>query len=388
MKLGIDARTLGTSRALGRYTKNLLVWFSRLDNPGEFYIFVDSDSQKAYEELGIVSERWHPILTLKKKLLRDHFLFASMANRYHLDLFFHPDNVEFVRMPIPSVVTVHDLMPYLFPDLILDGRAPRRLWQKLYFKVIASAIRSNTSEIVTVSQHTKNDVVKVIGYPAEKIQVIYEGVEDAFLKMGQEGLAPNLVSEILRRYKITAPYIFYLGGLNRHKNVSTLVEAYSLAVKNGLAAKLVIGGKTTTDTSSGQNVFSEIINQISRLDLEDRVIFTGFIQECDLPVIYHQAQAYVFPSFYEGFGFGPLEAMASGCPVIVSNAASLPEVVGEAGVLVAPNDTERWAKEMLQVASDEALRASLRQKGRAQASKFSWRRCAEETLVFFERLVE
>lgn len=382
MKLGIDARTLGTSRALGRYIKNLLVWFSRLDQSREFYIFVDSDSQKAFEELGIVLRSWHPILTPGKKLLRDHFLFASLANRYHLDLFFHPDNVEFVRMPIPSVATVHDLMPYLFPDLILDPHAPKRLWQKLYFQVIASAIRSNTSGIVTVSEHTKNDVVKVIGYPADKIQVIYEGVEDAFLKMGQEGVARNLASEILSRYKIAAPYIFYLGGLNRHKNVATLVGAYSLAVKNGLAAKLVIGGKTTTDTSTGQNVFSEIADQISRLGLQDRVIFTGFIQDGDLPVIYHQAQVYVFPSLYEGFGFGPLEAMASGCPVIVSNAASLPEVVGEAGILVAPNDTERWAQEILRVAGDENLQETLRQKGLARAQNFSWRRCAEQTLAF------
>jgi len=121
--------------------------------------------------------------------------------------------------------------------------------------------------------------------------------------------------------------------------------------------------------------------------LPNKLVFPGFIAEEHLPIVYNQALAYVFPSLYEGFGFGPLEAMASGCPVVVSNAASLPEVVGEAGILVAPNDTESWAQEMLRVTSDESLRSTLRQKGLVQAQKFSWRRCAEETLEVFKRII-
>lgn len=387
MRIGIDARTLGTSRALGRYVRNLLVEFSQLGTSHEFFVFVDQTSAKVYEPLGVASDRWQKVLAPPGKLLRDHFFFATLANRYHLEVFFHPDNIEWLRMPLPSVVTIHDLMPYQFPDLILSQNPLRKIWQKAYFAAIASALKSNTSGIIAVSEHTKRDVMSTLGISESRIKVIYEGVEENFLKVGREGVPEEQARAVLEQYRVTSPYIFYLGGLNRHKNVATLISAYGWAVKNGLSAKLVIGGKTTTDTSSGQNVYQELVEQIRHLGLDERVVFTGYIADEHLPVLYHQAQMYVFPSLYEGFGFGPLEAMASSCPVIASNAASLPEVVGEAGILVAPNDTERWAQEILRVAEDKNLQAALRQKGLARAQDFSWRRCAGETLEFIKRTV-
>ncbi|MDP2873680.1 MAG: glycosyltransferase family 1 protein [bacterium] len=385
MIIGIDARTLGTSRALGRYIRNLLVEFSRLGTLDEFVIFVDQPSVKVYESLGINDDRWCKVLTPPRKLLRDHLFFATLADRHHLDVFFHPDNLEFLRMPLPSVVTIHDLMPYKFPDLILSQNPIKKIWQKAYFAAIASALKSNTSGIMTVSEHTKRDVISTLGISEDRIRVIYEGVEENFLTVGRVGVPEEQARAVLAHYQITWPYIFYLGGLNRHKNVSTLVSAYALVVKNGLQAKLVIGGKTTADTSTGQNVYLEVLEQIKNLGLTEQVIFTGYITDEHLPILYHQALVYVFPSLYEGFGFGPLEAMASGCPVIASNAASLPEVVGEAGILIAPDDVGGFASAIQRVSNDESFQKDLRQKGLMRAEKFSWRQCASETLAFLEK---
>jgi len=387
MRLGIDGRTLGTSRALGRYLRNLLLGFSQFGEGFEFFLFLDKGSQEAWAYLGIEDDRWQVVEVPAKKLLRDHLLFADYATSRRLDLFFHPDNVEFWRMPLPSVVTVHDLMPYKFPELILSSNWSRRLWQKAYFRVIKGAIKTNSLGVITVSEHTKQDLVADFGLEEARVRVISEGVEESFLRAGREGVAPEKEEAILSKYGLEKEYLFYLGGLNRHKNVPFLVKAYAEATQRGLVADLVIGGQTSSDNSTSQNTFAELTQLVTELGVGERVKFPGFIAEEDLPIIYNQAQLFVFPSLYEGFGFPPLEAMACGCPVICSRAASLPEVVGEAGLLLDPQDTESWGKEIWQLASDSKRREDLRQRGLAQAAKFSWQRCAQATLAFFQEVV-
>ncbi len=350
----------------------------------EFFLFLDHNSQDAANLLA--GEDWNFVSVSAKKLLVDHVLFANKLNPYHLDVFFHPDNVEFWRMPIPSVVTVHDLMPYKFPELILASDWRKRTWQKAYFRVLRSAIRSNSSGVITVSQHTKNDLLSHFLLKEEKIRVIYEGVEEHFLVVGRNGVSDNRAGEVRTRYQLSQNYIFYLGGINRHKNVPVLVDAYAKARQQGLTDRLVIGGQTVDDKSTGQNVYSELVSQIDYLGLSEQVLFPGFLAEEDLPVVYNQAKMFIYPSLYEGFGFTPLEAMASGCPVVCSNAASLPEVVGEGGILLSSDDVMGFAQAMLRLSGSAEERDLWRARGIARANQFSWAHCAQQTLSYLEEI--
>jgi len=177
--------------------------------------------------------------------------------------------------------------------------------------------------------------------------------------------------------------------MGRHKNVATLVEAFAQVIKRKVSdnLKLVVGGKTAGDVSSGQNEYSNLVKQIAALGITDRVIFTGFIVDEDLPVLYGGATVFVYPSLYEGFGFPPLEALSCGCPVICSNAASLPEVVGKAGALVDPRAVGEFTEKILEVVSlSSDKRRSVVERGLKQARKFSWKKCARETATALAHL--
>ncbi|MCG2685974.1 glycosyltransferase family 4 protein, partial [Candidatus Parcubacteria bacterium] len=373
MKVGIDARVLGTSRALDRYTRNLVENLLKVEPRHDYVLFSDRDL--AGHGFGL------PVVQVPPKLtFRDHFAMARSIKESGVDIFFHPDNIEFWRMPVPSVVTIHDLTPYKFPDLVFSKSPILRMRQQFYFYLQKKAILKNTDLVITVSENTKEDVCQVFRLPPERVKVIYEGVEEKF----QAPKNREFIEEVKEKYHIgtDSPYIFYIGGMGRHKNVSILVEAFAQVVRRGAPdnLRLVIGGKTAGDVSSGQNDYSNLVKQIATLEMADRVIFTGFVADEDLPVLYSGAAVFVYPSLYEGFGFPPLEAMACGCPVVVSKSSSLPEVVGEAGALVDPRAVGEFTEKILEVLSlSPAKRQQVVERGLKQAQQFSWEKCARET---------
>jgi len=369
MRIGIDARVLGTSRALDRYTRNLIANLVKVDRGNEYVLFVDKAAKNVF---GLESVVVPPKLTW-----RDHLAMAAAVKKSGIDFFFHPDNIEFLRMPVPSAVTIHDLIPYKFPNLVFSKRPWLRLRQQVYFQMQKQAIRRNTDLILTVSENTKRDVCALFKIPAHRVKVVYEGVEENFTPIRNKAK----IKRVLGKYKVDVPYIFYIGGLGRHKNVGSLIAAFGEVVKKSPRKdlKLAIGGQTAGDTSSGQNEYQNLVAQIKRLKLSRRVTFTGFVAEEDLPVLYSGAEVFVYPSLYEGFGFPPLEALACGCPVVCSNAASLPEVVGGTGRLVNPQvgDLAAVIEEILSM--DAQSRERLVKQGLKQAEKFSWEKCARET---------
>jgi glycosyltransferase involved in cell wall biosynthesis len=221
-------------------------------------------------------------------------------------------------------------------------------------------------KVIACSESTKKEIVALLELPADRIRVIYDAADALFQPVEPE-LAQKQTADALN---ITFPYMLFVGTREPRKNLGGLLKAFS---KANIPHHLVIAG------GSGWNS-SELQEQVTRLNLEDKVHFTGYIHDRTLfPALYSAATAFVFPSWYEGFGLPVLEAMACGCPVIASNATSMPEVGGDAVLYAIPEDTDAWTKTLEQVSGDDGLRESMGQKGLEQANRFSWQRCAEET---------
>jgi glycosyltransferase involved in cell wall biosynthesis len=219
--------------------------------------------------------------------------------------------------------------------------------------------------------------------PADKIRVIYPG-RDESLSPVQD---PNLLASVRDRYGIPETYLLYVGTLHPRKNLVRLVQAFALLFQSPISSSqssmpnlhLVLAGQKGW-------LYEDLFAEIRRLGLEERVRLTGYVPDADLPPLLSGAVAFVYPSLHEGFGLPVLEAMSCGTPVVCSSTSSLPEVAGDAALLVDPLDVEAWAQSLHQVAADQELRRSLVERGHLQIQRFSWQRCASETLQVFEEL--
>jgi glycosyltransferase involved in cell wall biosynthesis len=266
---------------------------------------------------------------------------------------------------VRTVFTVHDLIFRFYPEHHL----PLNRW---YLTLMMPRFLRAADALIAVSDQTKRDVVALYGVPAERIHVIPEGVAPRFQPVED----PARQAALRQRLGLPERFLLYLGTIEPRKNLIGLLDAYHALVTAGEEADLVIAGRPGW-------LYSPVFAHVRRLGLEQRVHFTGWIDDADVPTLLSAARAFVFPSLYEGFGLPPLEAMACGTPVVVSNASSLPEVVGEAGVLVSPTDRAALAEALRRVLADDALVASLREKGLRQARRFRWENAALETLAVY-----
>jgi glycosyltransferase involved in cell wall biosynthesis len=232
--------------------------------------------------------------------------------------------------------------------------------------------------IITISQFSKSEIVKYLAVPKEKIVVMPCGVDFEFFR---PDYSTEEIQTIKDKYSINSDYILYLGTLEPRKNIEKLIDAYQLLKsRNNDIPKLVIAGRKGWQ-------YNSIFQKVNEYRLINDIIFTGYLSEQDTPVLMKGAHAFVFPSIYEGFGMPPLEAMACGTPVITSNVASLPEVVGDAALLVNPFSVESIAEAIGKIIQDECLRTSLSQKGLIHASSFSWDRSAKIVLDVYNNLL-
>lgn len=266
-----------------------------------------------------------------------------------------------------KIVTIHDVVPYIYPE------TSTKLDKLIYHYWLPLAVR-RLDAIITVSEQSKQDIIRYLPVNEEDVVVIPEAAGSSYRLMN-----PIDVKPVLNRYGIDFPYILYVGSLESRKNLPRLLEAFARVRTQHPDWKLVIVGARKWK-------FSSIFETVKRLELEPFVHFTGYVEEEHLPAIYNGADLFVFPSLYEGFGLPVLEAMASGTPVITSNCSSLPEVAGDAAILIDPYDIQAMADAIQQVLSDPSLAATLRVKGLARAKTFSWKRTAEETIAVYERV--
>ncbi len=280
-----------------------------------------------------------------------------------------------LRSPVPLVVTVHDLTPLL--QLEYRRGAAARLYNAL---VTASARGAN--HVITDSVASKLDIVKHLGIVPEAVTAVYLAATPQY-RPGENSLVDMAV---LKKYNLPDFYVLYLGGYELHKNVTTLLLAYTYVGQAvGSDYPLVLAGKKPEKASAS---FPDYDTYIGQLQIGDYVRWIGFVDEEDKPVVYRNADTFVFPSRQEGFGLPVLEAMACGTPVVTTDCASLPEVVGEAGFAVDPDDARGMAGAIISTLIQDNLRAELKQKGLEQAKKFSWEKTATETAVIYDQVMQ
>ena len=265
---------------------------------------------------------------------------------------------------VPQVVIVHDVIPLLFP-----GEHPR---QQRYFRSFVPMLLRKSGAIVADSENTKRDIVTCYGIEADRVRVVHAGYDKNRYRMGID------IEGVKEKYGLTS-YLLYVGNLSPHKNLLRLLQAFARIVRE-IPHKLVITGR------KDPRFYPALEAEMQALGLQHRVMFLDYVRADELPSLYAGADIFVFPSLYEGFGLPPLEAMACGTPVIVSNVSSLPEVVGDAALMVDPYDVEGMAKAMYRVLSDDGLSKEMRRKGLERAKLFSWEKTAQSILKVCEEV--
>ena len=366
MRIGIDARLTHYRKAgISRYTLQLIEGLARCDSDDEFTILQSSKSREPIiDRAGFV---WRRLLTPSHHRL-EQFLLPLEISTLGLDLLHSPDFIPPFRRNCRSVITIHDLVFLLYPHLLTKDSAR-------YYGQIDQAVR-HTDAIIAVSEATKRDVVRLLGVPEHRVTVIYEAASPIFRPVR----TPELVQRVRGRFGILGDFILFVSTIEPRKNISLLLKAFRQLLDDYHPdVKLVLAGEKGW-------LYEQILELATDLHLADDVIFVGRVSTEELLWLYNVAQMLVAPSIYEGFGLTPLEAMACGTPVVVSNVSSLPEVVGDAGLLVDPNDVEELTVAMWRMLSDSDLRTSLIEKGLKRAQAFSWDRAARETLALYHSL--
>lgn len=294
---------------------------------------------------------------------------AVGADLLHVPYFAGP-----LRCSLPLVVTVHDVIPWALPAY------RQALAMRLYLRVVGQAAR-RADAVITDSEYSKHDIVRWLRIPPERISVVPLAADERFRPAESE----EPLRALRRRFDLRGAVVFNVGGLDVRKNLPVLLEAFARALPRlPEGTTLVIAGQPHTDNP---RLYPPLEPIVRRLRLEQRVVLTGPISEEDKLAFYQLADLYVYPSLYEGFGLSPLEAMACGTPVVAAARTSLPEVVGEGGLLVEP-EPDVLAEAIERVLLDAELRAALSRRALAQAARFSWERTARETVAVYHRVLQ
>jgi glycosyltransferase involved in cell wall biosynthesis len=353
VRIGIDARKLHDF-GIGTYIRNLLRHLARLDSQTEFVIFCRPEDRDA---LAAVGENFRPVPeTSGNYSIAEQVRIPWALKREGVTLFHAPHYVLPPLVRCRSVVTIHDVIHLMFPQYL-----PNRIAFS-YAKWSITQAAQRATRVMTVSQSSKRDILRFVDTEPDKIDVIYNAYDERFAMEPRE----EDVVRVRERYQLTDEFVLYAGNVKPHKNLERLIDAFALVRKRGLDhLKLVLIGDEISK-------YTALRRAVHQHQLHNYVRFLGYLPEETLAVMYRLAGVFVFPSLYEGFGLPPLEAMASGTPVVTSNVSSLPEVAGDAAVLVDPYDPQAIADGIYRVLTDEKLRRALIHKGIARAGQFSW----------------
>ena len=371
-RVGINAHLLGEQPSyrragVSRYIEQLLTHVLQEDPAGDYTAFVSRGGAlplPCRQRLSRFSTR-SPWL----RILWEQAWLPWEVRTERIELLHSPVNVQPLFLPCRGVVTVTDLSFVLFPHSFGLGQ---RYYQRWFTRW--SARRADG--LIAISASTARDLERFFGVAAERIAVTYPGVDPTYRPIDDEAL----LASFRQRKQLPDKFILFVGTLEPRKNLPILVQAFAQFKRQQKTAhKLVLaGGKGW--------LYQPIFAAVEELGLRADVIFPGFVPEDELRLWYNLADAFAYPSLYEGFGLPPLEAMACGTPVIVSNASSLPEVVGDAALQVAPEDAPAWADALARVCGDAHLRASLSERGLRRAREFSWARMARQTVQVYQRV--
>ena len=368
MKIGIDARLYGAETGLGRYTENLIRNLEAIDSENDYVVFLSPAKFASYRPAkknftrAIAKSRWYTF--------REQLEMPRLINQSKVDLMHFPHFNVPLLCSVPFIVSIHDLILLDFPTARATTLGPFLYWfkYKIGYPLILKNALHRAKAVVTMAEYTKKRITELFKINPEKIRVIYEGVAETVRQTAFE--APPK--------KIEKPYLLYVGNAYPHKNLETLVNVFLDLKKEGLDYSLVLVGKE----DYFYNRLKKYIREKNNPDAAGIVLY-GFAPDSELAVLYKKASLYVFPSFMEGFGLPPLEAMAHELPVVSSNASCLPEVLNGAAIYFDPRDKTAMFGAIKRGLTDAAVRQELKERGLKQIKKYSWKKCAEETLRMY-----
>ncbi len=363
--IGINAQIVTFSAnyrqaGVSRFTEQMVRALQRRDTSGRYTVFLNETARGGFNDSANMRFRYTRLPAAKPvvRILWEQAVLPLLATR--LDVLHCPVNVLPTVLSCPAVLTIHDLTFLRYPERFRPER-------QRYLAALTGFSARRARRIMTDSANTKQDVSELLNVPPERIEVVYPGVDEGFQPPAEEDLA-----EFRRRKGLPGEFILYVGTLEPRKNLEMLVRAYALLLGQGLRRwPLVIGG--------GRGwMFDAMFAEVERNNLVDQVVFPGYIDSRELPLWYAAASVFVYPSLYEGFGLPALEAMACGTPVIVSNASSLPEVVGDAGAQVDPHRADDLAATLAEVLQSKAKREQMAAAGLTRAASFTWDKAADQ----------
>ena len=365
LRIGFDARMIAW-KGVGTYSRNLLRQFAQVPDL-EVVCFHNKETRDRLPRGdNIIPVALNEEIVSSRNLNR----IGQAVNREECALFHTPYVVAPSNLECPLLVTAHDIIPLLFPKSIPSFRLRRT------YKGLLSDAVQKADHIITVSTVSQSYLLAHFNLPLSRVSVILDGVGREFNPRSQQEC-----SEALEEYGLSQPFILWLGEFVAHKNVEALVSAFA-----GLPGKLRNRYWLVLAGEKGEG-WKSIQKEAARRGVAERVMFPGYIKDPDLPALYSAAEIFCFPSLYEGFGLPPLEAMGCGAPVICSNSSSLPEVVGDGGLLVAPRARTLGAA-VSELLTNDSLRQRLSRRGRERAKLFSWETAAAKTLDLYRELAE
>ena len=367
MKIGLDIRCLTESQYSGisEYTYNLLYHLFQVDHKNQYFLFYNSSKISTVPKFDFPNITYkefkypNKIFNLSLRLLKIAEVDKLIGG---VDLYIVP-NFVFLNLSndCKKILIVHDLSFELYPEFFTFKQ---RLWHKL---IGPKQLCQQSDKIIAISQNTKNDIVKLYKIPEKKIQVVHQGINQLFF----QPITDADKNKIKEKYKLPQNYIFALGNLEPRKNLQTLISAFE-KISDPDTYLVIAGGAGWKN----KNIY-KLQKKSSK---KNRIKFLGYVDSADKPALYALAKVFVYPSIYEGFGLPPVEAMACGTPIITSFSSSLPEAVGDAGLMIDPNNINELADTINKVLTDEQLAAKLIAKGKTRSQQFNWKKGSAEIL--------
>ena len=374
MRIALDIRRV-SEFGVATYVRNVVWALARLDQANQYRLI---GPPSRLREFGELPPNFIPIpYALSETSPRDYFHFQNIIRRHACDVV-HVPHLFWVPqyMPCPYVVTVHDLLEYLYPQ---NGGTGWKRWLQDY---MTQRTLNRAARILAVSNSTRTDLMRLFRIPGSKIEVVYNAIDERFRQGHASAEDKQFIAE---RYQVNYPFLLYAGNIKPHKNIGRIIEGFA-ALKAELEKenrypdlKLIIIGDELSK-------HPDLRRTVIKAGMQNDVRFLGFVPIDVLRIFYDAAKIFVFPSLYEGFGLPPLEAMALGTPVVTSNASSLPEVVGDAAVLVNPENVFEVMRALHRVLVDQPLRERLKERSYRQAQRFSWTVSAQRILHIYQEI--
>lgn len=368
MRIGLITNMMDTNTGgIGRYVEEMVINLLKLDRKNEYFLI--HTKNKKYNFKGNYTEITLPFFsTIPRKLITGTWYFEKIYKNLNLDIIHDLGQISpfFTKSKAKKILTVFDLTSVLFPEKF-----------SIYAKICTQfypMIFKNTDKIITISKNSKKDIMNIYKIPEKQIIVTNLGVDKKFKKIKNR----KVLEDVKNKYDLPENFILFVGTIEPRKNLENLIRVFSKYRNKEI--KLVIVGKMGWK-------YKPFFKTLKQLNLNKDIKLLGFVEDDDLPYLYNLAKVFVYPSFYEGFGLPVLEAMACGCPVITSNTSSLPEVIGNAGIMIDPKNLENELIPAVEkILNSPTIRNELIEKGFVEAKKFSWIKTVKRTLNIYENV--